>query len=61
MIIRCTNPCLFENDGQCTLTHVASASEPSDKSCAYYKKKGTALKKEIDPSQPVQSGISIPL
>lgn len=46
MIIRCTSPCLFENDGQCTLTHVSSVSEPSDNSCAYYKKKAAAINKE---------------
>ena len=51
MIIRCTSPCLFENDGQCTLTHVSSVSEPSDKSCAYYKKKEEACKRDSNLNQ----------
>lgn len=45
MIIRCTSSCLFENDGLCTLTHVTSVSEPSENSCAYYKKKEETCKK----------------
>ncbi|SCZ06903.1 hypothetical protein [Alkaliphilus peptidifermentans] len=40
MTIHCTtNACIYENDGQCTLTHVTSVTNPIDKSCAYFKEK----------------------
>ncbi|ARE86158.1 hydroxymyristoyl-ACP dehydratase [Clostridium formicaceticum] len=43
--IFCNHSCLYENEGICTLTHVTSVSELSDKSCAYYKEKENEIKK----------------
>ncbi|WP_176431420.1 hypothetical protein [Anaerovirgula multivorans] len=43
--IFCNHPCVYENEGVCTLTHVTSASELSNKSCTYFKKKGEEHKK----------------
>ncbi|WP_156943731.1 hydroxymyristoyl-ACP dehydratase [Alkaliphilus transvaalensis] len=37
--ICCNNPCLHEKDGNCTLTHVTSVSQPLKNSCAYFIKK----------------------
>ncbi|SES90242.1 hypothetical protein SAMN05660297_00919 [Natronincola peptidivorans] len=45
LTINCTHPCVYENEGICTLTHVTSVSEPNNKNCAYFKKKGDASKK----------------
>lgn len=42
--INCNNQCLYENDGLCTLTHVTSVSEATERSCAYFKSK-------VEPSQ----------
>ncbi|KAB3530022.1 hydroxymyristoyl-ACP dehydratase [Alkaliphilus serpentinus] len=46
MTIHCTSNCLYQQEGQCTLTHVTSISEASNKSCAYFKNKESPLKKE---------------
>ncbi|WP_144414700.1 hydroxymyristoyl-ACP dehydratase [Clostridium aceticum] len=43
--IFCNHSCVYENEGTCTLTHITSASELSDRSCAYYKQKGDETKK----------------
>ncbi len=38
-MIRCTNPCLYEKEGKCTLTHVTSVSNPQKEDCVYFKDK----------------------
>ncbi|MBM7615161.1 hypothetical protein [Alkaliphilus hydrothermalis] len=44
--IHCNNPCVYENEGNCTLTHVTSVSQPSHKSCAYFKNKAEKMLQE---------------
>lgn len=49
-MIQCISPCLYEKDGECTLTHVTSASNTETafekNGCAYFKnKKEGELKK----------------
>lgn len=38
-MIQCISPCLYEKEGECTLTHVTSVSNPQKESCAYFKDK----------------------
>lgn len=38
-IIQCINPCLYEEEGECTLTHVTSVSNPQERDCVYFKGK----------------------
>lgn len=38
-MIQCTSPCLYEREGECTLTHVTSVSNINEGSCAYFKNK----------------------
>jgi len=43
--ISCNHPCVYEDEGICTLTHVTSVSELSNKSCVYFKTKEEIKKK----------------
>ncbi len=38
-MIQCTNPCLYQKEGKCTLTHVTSVSNPQKEDCVYFKNK----------------------
>lgn len=45
-MIQCSIPCLYEQEGECTLTHVTSVSNTQEQSCAYFKdKKKTKIRK----------------
>ncbi len=49
-MIQCVNPCLYEKDGECTLTHVTSVSNDQstsvDKGCAYFRNKKAGERKK---------------
>lgn len=38
-MIQCVNPCLYEKEGKCTLTHVTSVSNPQKEDCVYFREK----------------------
>jgi len=38
-MIQCINPCLYEKEGECTLTHVTSVSNTQEQGCAYFRNK----------------------
>ncbi|MDR5658623.1 hypothetical protein RH915_03875 [Serpentinicella sp. ANB-PHB4] len=44
IMINCIYPCLFENEGYCTLTHATAVSSTTNKSCAYFKEKKSMRK-----------------
>ncbi len=47
-MIQCTNPCLYEKEGKCTLTHVTSVSNPQKEDCVYFKDKKENKIKNIE-------------
>ncbi|WP_192930241.1 hypothetical protein [Alkaliphilus pronyensis] len=48
MTIHCTtSSCIYQNDGQCTLTHVTSVTNPTDNRCGYYKGKKNNKKNQL--------------
>ncbi|WP_176762011.1 hypothetical protein [Natronincola ferrireducens] len=49
LTIYCNHSCVYENEGMCTLTHVTSVSELTNKSCVYFKRKGEDMKKTTKP------------
>ena len=46
ILINCTENCVYQNDGMCTLNNVSSLSNTSHSGCEFYQKKGS--KKEED-------------
>jgi len=44
--ICCNHPCMYEDEGICTLTYVTSVTEINNKDCAYFRNK-----KEPNPSK----------
>jgi len=45
--IHCTQSCLYENEGNCTLTHVTSVTNSTNHICAYYKEKNKPERKPL--------------
>ncbi|MCC5910526.1 MAG: hypothetical protein JJT76_08835 [Clostridiaceae bacterium] len=45
IIISCNHACVYEDEGICTLTHVTSVSELTNKSCAYYRERSVNKQK----------------
>ncbi|KNF07236.1 hypothetical protein CLPU_20c00120 [Gottschalkia purinilytica] len=42
MSINCSEKCLYQDDGLCTLNHITTSSGNSCSSCPYFKDKKTA-------------------
>lgn len=52
IIIQCINPCLYEEEGQCTLTHVTSVIDPKREDCVYFREKNQAGRNQSNRNLP---------
>ncbi|HYE10085.1 MAG TPA: hypothetical protein VEF53_07895 [Patescibacteria group bacterium] len=48
ILINCTDNCLYQENGMCTLDNVSSLSNTTNKGCEFYKERISKVKEDND-------------